>query len=410
MGMELTAIREAMTGFAGGFDASRITTERAAQIVKEAAAIKAAAAAVEAQAAARAAKSEAWRKKGAPSPAHALANETGVSLGQAIDMLKTGQRLTEQPELAAAAATGELSAQQTSLIAAAAESAPEQTGTLINLAKTRPLPELKDECARVRAAADQDPEATRKRIHDNRSLRSWTDKDGTGHLHVKDNPEVIAGLTANLHPVREELFQQARKAGQVVPSEALDADALVETVRRGALGKTAGADGQPGKSPAKILVHVDWDTLMRGYPIQGERCEVIGVGPVAVSAVREMSAAGGFLAAVVTKGEQVAGVAHLGRRPTAAQETALEWLYPRCANTDCHRARRLDKNHQHRWADTKITLLDWLDHLCDHDHDLHTHHGWRLVDGTGRRAFVPPEDPRHPDHAEARPPPQHATG
>jgi hypothetical protein len=40
--------------------------------------------------------------------------------------------------------------------------------------------------------------------------------------------------------------------------------------------------------------------------------------------------------------------------------------------------------------------------FCGHDHDLKTNHGWSLVEGTGRRAFVPPEDPRHPRN---KPPP-----
>jgi hypothetical protein len=40
-----------------------------------------------------------------------------------------------------------------------------------------------------------------------------------------------------------------------------------------------------------------------------------------------------------------------------------------------------------------------IDPLCGHDHDLKTYQGWALVAGTGRRAFVPPDDPRHPDNA-----------
>ena len=54
-----------------------------------------------------------------------------------------------------------------------------------------------------------------------------------------------------------------------------------------------------------------------------------GFGPVAVSAVRDLLDSGDpFLGAVVTKGEGVVGVAHLGRRPIAYQQTALEWLSP----------------------------------------------------------------------------------
>jgi len=55
-------------------------------------------------------------------------------------------------------------------------------------------------------------------------------------------------------------------------------------------------------SPAKVIVRIDWDALVRGWPVDGEVCEINGLGPVAVSAVREMIASGdAFLAAVVTR-------------------------------------------------------------------------------------------------------------
>ena len=34
------------------------------------------------------------------------------------------------------------------------------------------------------------------------------------------------------------------------------------------------------------------------------------------------------------------------------------------------------------------------------DHDKKTSLGWALVDGTGKRAFVAPDDPRHPRHTK----------
>ena len=46
----------------------------------------------------------------------------------------------------------------------------------------------------------------------------------------------------------------------------------------------------------------------------------------------------------------------------------------------------------HELAVRAIGIGDWLK----------SHQGWRLVEGTGRRAFVSPDDPRHPRN---RPPP-----
>ncbi len=58
----------------------------------------------------------------------------------------------------------------------------------------------------------------------------------------------------------------------------------------------------------------------------------MGYGPVAVSAIRDLIDSGDpSLAAVATRGVDVVRVAHVGRRPTAHERSALEWLYPTCA-------------------------------------------------------------------------------
>ena len=109
-----------------------------------------------------------------------------------------------------------------------------------------------------------------------------------------------------------------------------------------------------------------------------------------------------FLTAVATRGVDVVGVAHLGRRPTAHQRTALEWLYPTCAVEGCGAVARLEMDHRDHWATSHLTLFSLLDRLCHHHHALKTRENWALVEGRGTRAFVPPTDPRHPRHAKAR--------
>ncbi|MGH9264507.1 MAG: hypothetical protein ACRD1D_07425, partial [Acidimicrobiales bacterium] len=158
--------------------------------------------------------------------------------------------------------------------------------------------------------------------------------------------------------------------------------------------------GPAGARPiAKILVRVDLAALLRGQVGPGEVCEVAGFGPVAVSAIGDLMDSGDpFLAAVVTRGQAVVGVAHLGRRPTAAQQSALEWLYPTCAVEGCSAVAWLENDHRVDWAASHLTVLDLLDRLCSHHHDRKTQDGWGLVEGRGTRPFVPPDDPRHPRH------------
>ena len=104
-----------------------------------------------------------------------------------------------------------------------------------------------------------------------------------------------------------------------------------------------------------------------------------------------------ILKLVITKGVDVANVTHLGRKPTVAQQVALWWRDPICTRLGC----------THQSADCRTTTATTgprpitpgstkLDQLCPADHDLKTRHGWALVEGTGKRPMVPPDDPRHP--------------
>jgi hypothetical protein len=400
MAQTFSEIRDALTSAAAGFDASRVPLTTAPALLDTITTIERTAAALKATLAARVAESGSWRTAGARSAAHHLAQQTGTSLGQAQALVETGRRLDQLPAVADAARAGHLSPQQTAAIASAASADPAAAPALLDLAPRRSLAELQDECAKVRATAD-DLEARRARIHAQRSLRTYTDHDGVAHFHLRSNPEVVAELTTTLAPIRDRLFKEARAAGRREHPDALTHDALLTLVREAATPADAAAPTQR-RAQAKVLVRVDLDTLLRGTPIDGETCEMVGYGPVAVSTVTDLIDAGAVLHAIATRGQQVHGVAHLGRKPTAAQQTALEWINPTCAAEGCPHTARLERDHRTPWADTKITLLDLMDRLCAHHHRLKTHQQWALTAGHGKRAFVPPADPRHPDRPEAR--------
>ena len=203
---------------------------------------------------------------------------------------------------------------------------------------------------------------------------------------------------AEVEEERDRLFQKARAEGRREPLEAYAADALVRLVIGGE--EEEGEGPAPKTSPrAKILVRVDFETLLRGYPVKGETAEIAGFGPVAVSAIADLMASGSaFLVAIVTRGQTVVGVAHMGRRPRETQQSALEWLYPTCAAEGCSAVARLEMDHRVDWAKSHLTVFDLLDRLCRHHHRMKTREGWSLVEGRGKRAFVGPHDPRHPRH------------
>jgi hypothetical protein len=142
------------------------------------------------------------------------------------------------------------------------------------------------------------------------------------------------------------------------------------------------------------LLRVDVEALRRGQVAGQELCEIAGVGPVPVSVARELLGEA-IVKLVITRGVDVLNVTHLGRGPTAAQRAALLWMNPTCTVEGCPRT-RLEWDHREPWAATHHTRVDELDGLCEFHHDLKTRLSYALIDGRGKRAFVAPDDPRHP--------------
>jgi hypothetical protein len=147
----------------------------------------------------------------------------------------------------------------------------------------------------------------------------------------------------------------------------------------------------PRGDNTKVIVRIDHSALARGHSISGETCEVAGLGPVPVTTVQALLG-DAFVAAVVTKGRDVVTVAHLGRRLSAHQRTALEWMGMRCSNLACNRTIAIEVDHRVPWATNPETDLANQDPLCPDCHRRKTHHGWKLEPGSGRRRFLPPDD------------------
>lgn len=426
---ELQALADSIRRWTSQVDVGSLTPVQAAAVVSGCARIEATLATVKALAVARAAEADGWKLEGFRSPADQLAHQVGISPGAARRIVDTGRRLSSQPEVAAAGLAGELSAEQAEVISDAAQANPARTADLLEHAGRPGLGELRERAARAKAEV-ADLEARRRALHARRSLRRWADTDGGYHVRLYGPPEDAVRLWQAIDPIRRRLILLRRQTGS--PNQALDAldyDALM-TLAHIATGQdpaelgftdlaglglfpqaalpTAGpvtpADDRTRRPPklagrpAKILVRVDLDTLLRGYPIAGELCEIPGYGPIPVSVIEDLLASGQtFLAAVLTKGKQLIGVHHRGRHPNRHQQSALEFLYPACAAAGCN-SRDIQWDHRTDWVKTKYTLLDGMDGLCRHHHRLKTEKNWALTPGAGKRPFVPPTDRRHPDH------------
>jgi hypothetical protein len=259
-----------------------------------------------------------------------------------------------------------------------------------------------------------------------------------------------AELVADLNRRKNGFFEQARRAGRQEPDEAYLADALVDMARHPASARSGArgpADGDPdpeARTPPtrrirwnqKVLIRVDGTAAARGEARPGERCEIAGVGPISGGDVSELLDSDALKAVVVTdpddhtavqtvahlgrapidpatlpetiaravadRGVDVVSLVHQGRRPTAAQVTAIEWISGGQSQIrgSAGGNGRLEIDHEPPWEQTHRTVLSELTLATGHEHDRKTYQGWTLgpLGPDGRRELSPPA-PR------AQPPP-----
>ena len=321
-----------------------------------------------------------------------VARSAGSTAREVEGSVKAADALSQLPDAELAARQGRLSTTQLALVTEGAKGDPGAAAELVAVAERSSLKELADEVGR-RLSAGPGAEERRKAAHAGRYLRAHTGSDGAWYLHAKGTVEDGAQVMAAITPLADRAFDQARKAGKRQEPDAYAFDGLV------ALATAGGA----GRLNINLSVHMDWDCIIRGFPLEGERCEIVGVGPTTPQAVLALLGTGDpFIKAILTKGQDVVGVAHLGRRPNAYQRSALDWLFPTCAAEGCGASSSwLETDHREDWARTHFTVLGLLDRLCPRHHRMKTHQGWKLVDGKGKRPFVGPDDPRHPRHHQA---------
>lgn len=330
-----------------------------------------------------------WRREGFRSAAAWMAAKAGTPVGPAIAILEMARLLEGLPVTAAAFRAGRLSAAQAREIIDAAAECPAAEQQLVDAAQKLSLAELREECRRVKAAAIIDENDRYRRLRRSRYLRSWTDRDGAVRLTARLTPDEGARLLAEVDARRDEMVADALAGGWYESLEAHRADALVD------LARTARHPDGPGGPAAMVHVWVDYEALIRGYTVEGERCEIPGLGSVPVAVARRL-AEDAILKVVVTKGVEVTTVAHGGRTIPAHVRTALECRDPKCIVPHCDMRRGLEIDHRDPWAATRDTSVANLARLCRWHHYQKSHLGYRYRGGPGSWEWIPPDTPTDP--------------
>ena len=333
----------------------------------------------------------AWKRNGARSPEDDISRKTGTSTSQARRKLSTSKRLERQSRTDTAVRNGEVSPEQANEVSTGAEASPEEEDGLLDSARQDPLHELRKKSAAAKAKADEDREATRRRLHNKRCLRRWNDAEGMGNLMLRLPADEMAEVDAALKRPIDRRLADARHAGRFEPVEAYAADVAAERLIGGTDddgdGTVPSKPNQAVRPDKKVIARIDLEALNRGRVEGEETCEIAGVGPVAVSVVRSMLSEA-FLALVITDGVDVLNVTHLGRQVTATQRTALEARGCSCEREGCASTHLLDIDHNEGWALTHDTRIEDLSWFCWHCHGLKTRHDLRATGPPGARRFI----------------------
>jgi hypothetical protein len=350
-------------------------------------------ASIRALAARRVDETKVWRDEGHRSAQNWLAEKTGDTVGAAGRALDTARRLDALPETAAAFRAGELSEAQAHEITDAAGSDPGAERDLLDTARSSSMKGLRDRCREVRAGAEADDREWARRLHDRRRVRRWTDPDGSYRADVRLAPDAGARFDAALEAHVQRVFADARAAGRREPREAYAADALVALATEG-----------PCK-PVEIKLNVDSAPLVNGHARAGERCEIVGIGPVPVTIARKL-VEDSLVSLIVREGTDVVAATRAARTIPAKLRRAVEARYPSCGVSGCANDRFLQIDHVQGLAEGGLTDEANLWRLCSHHHALKTYRGWKVIGTVHNWDLVPPDHPDPPWRSPPPPPPE----
>ena len=356
------------------------------------------------RAARRATETSAHETTGAKDAASLIATATGTSTAAAKKVLTTSAQLMDQPDVEKAVTDGTLSTDQAVVVSETVADAPEKGSELIGGAGEQTLAELRKTARDIRTAADPDRETTRRRHLARRAFRSWTETDGEWKAFIQAPGDLGARIEAALRGEHDAVFRTAHAAGQREDDACYRFDALLNLLETASGSTVRGdtpdgdSDDDPGTSTptaaprsrtgrqTKVIIRVDGSALVRGEVADGETCEIAGIGPVALSAVREQIP-DAHVAYVITNGQDVT-VAHLGRQVTAHQRTALEARGYCCEVPGCTADHLLEIDHVTGWAITKQTRLSDLAWLCTTHHRQKSRRHYRLLGPPGQRTWT----------------------
>jgi hypothetical protein len=391
MSDQLGSLIEELKRVVGGLEPDELSGDEAMDLCSRFAEVERLGAAGRIVTGARVAVTEVWRRGGCRSAADWVARHAGTDPERARDGLETAARLGECPAVAAGLQAGRLSDAQASVLVDALAVRPELEEQLVEFAGQHSLRRLREECRLVKSVSRSAAEESAE-VHRNRTLKLWTGRDGSFRFSGSAPGPAGAEFMARIEERKAKLLDAARKEGRREPFEALALDALMQLVTEERGGGTTRF-----RPKTMMIVHVAYEALVRGSLVDGEVCEIRGVGAIPLDVARRL-ASDSILRVLVTKGAQPMAVTPGVRTIPRALRILLEARDKVCAIRGCDVSRGLQIDHCVDFALLGPTDLENCAPLCRVHHDMKTYLGFRRVRGEdGEWILVPPDDYLDPD-------------
>jgi len=369
----------------------------------------------------RALEAKVWKEEGFKSPQQYVAAKLGVTVGEAVRMVATAERLRSQPETREAMRNGELSDDEADAVTEANEAEPEREAEHLDATTggsrsagdgeqdelpggasagpgPRPRPgrresiaELRRRRERAKARADRDAKDTEDRLHRERSASKGVTSEGGWQLWMRTTKAAGLRVEAAWQVAMDELRVERKAKGLAgLTYGQLAADALVRMADR-SLGATATAGGPVRRSKGSAMrgmINVDLAPLKRGWLEGDEVCEIAGFGPVSIGLAKDLLG-DAVLTLVLRDGKDVVNLTPLGNVFSEAQRVAI-WARAGgiCETPGCGATAGLEIDRAH------VVQLGGLTEVangrlhCWPDHVEKTHGTKRLIGPPGRRACV----------------------
>jgi hypothetical protein len=238
------------------------------------------------------------------------------------------------------------------------------------------------DAARKKRLDNKDPDELRRRQHEARTCRTWTDRLGMTCGRFALPPDAGVRLVNRLNTECDRLRREAKGDGRAEPRERHAADALANLVCGTATTKAKGTD---------LVIVCDLNAWRRGHAEGDEPCHLVGGGPIPEWLARQLRG-DAFLKAVLHDGVAIHTVKHFGRRYKAELLTALNLGDPpgfegvRCCEPGCDRKYHLEKDHVDPVANHGPTAKDNIAWRCWPHHRAKTERDRREGKLAGKRA------------------------